>query len=115
MVGGGEGGAGFAGADAAAFAIGGLEGLRLAAQKPEAIVLDLGLPDLDGRTVLFELKQNPATKDIPVIINTSRDLSPPEKAELTSMAVGLLSKNETELETSRQALLGFLASAGVID
>ena len=96
-------------------AIGGLEGLRLAAQKPEAIVLDLGLPDLDGRTVLFELKQNPATKDIPVIINTSRDLSPHEKAELTSMAVGLLSKNETEPETSRQALLGFLASAGVID
>ena len=36
--------------------------------KPDIIVLDIILPEMDGWTFLKEIKQNPQTKDIPVII-----------------------------------------------
>jgi len=42
----------------------------LAVEQPEAIMLDLGLPDLDGANVLVMLR---ATSDVPVVIATARD------------------------------------------
>lgn len=46
----------------------GEEGLRQALDKvPDVIVLDMLLPKLGGVEVLRELKQNPATANIPVI------------------------------------------------
>ena len=47
----------------------GAEGLLLAAaEHPALIMLDLMLPDIRGNDVLVQLKENPETKDIPVII-----------------------------------------------
>jgi CheY-like chemotaxis protein/CHASE3 domain sensor protein len=47
----------------------GEDGLLLAEKyKPQAIILDLDLPGMDGRKVLAELKANPATRHIPVHI-----------------------------------------------
>jgi PAS domain S-box-containing protein len=44
-------------------------GLELARQhRPDLILLDLHLPDLEGRVVLERLKADPATRDIPVVI-----------------------------------------------
>ena len=52
----------------------GKKGLQLATLvKPDAIILDLGLPDMDGQDVLTELKARSETKDIPVHIVTGRD------------------------------------------
>ena len=49
----------------------GAEALRLAATRaPDAILLDLGLPDLDGHTVLARLREFSA---VPVIILSARD------------------------------------------
>lgn len=51
------------------FADNGEAGIKLAIERqPFAITLDLLLPDKDGWTVLKELKENPITKDIPVIL-----------------------------------------------
>lgn len=51
----------------------GLVGVMLAQErKPDLILLDIGMPVMDGFTALFKLKQNPATKDIPVIILTGQ-------------------------------------------
>ncbi len=50
-------------------ASGGEEGLKLARQvKPAAITLDVLMPGMDGWVVLTQLKKDPATSDIPIII-----------------------------------------------
>ena len=37
---------------------------------PDLIMLDLGLPDIDGWTVLDELRSNEATSQVPVLVST---------------------------------------------
>ena len=50
----------------------GKEGLELARrERPALILLDLRLPDLQGDQVLAELKGDPATRSIPVVIVTA--------------------------------------------
>lgn len=51
----------------------GQEALHLAAnQKPDVILLDMMMPDMDGRTTLQYLKRDPATQAIPVILMTAK-------------------------------------------
>lgn len=53
-------------------ALDGEEGLRLAkSKKPDLILLDLVLPKVHGFEVLEELKADPETKDIPIIVLTN--------------------------------------------
>jgi signal transduction histidine kinase/DNA-binding response OmpR family regulator len=50
------------------------EGLELAASgKPDAILLDMRLPDRSGLSVLQQLKENPATRHIPVHVVSSQE------------------------------------------
>lgn len=50
----------------------GVIGLELAKkEKPDIIMLDVILPRLDGFSVLEEIKKDPATKNIPVIMLTN--------------------------------------------
>jgi signal transduction histidine kinase/CheY-like chemotaxis protein/HAMP domain-containing protein len=58
-------------------ALSGDEGLELAVKvKPALITLDIMMPKKDGWQVLRELKQNPQTKDIPVLIHSIVDNKP---------------------------------------
>jgi CheY-like chemotaxis protein len=43
---------------------------RVAEEVPDAILLDLGLPDIDGFEVCRRLRQNPATQSTPIIVLT---------------------------------------------
>jgi two-component system, cell cycle response regulator DivK len=53
----------------------GLEALALASNwEPNVIVLDLGLPDIDGWEVARQLKAGPRTGAIPIIALTGSDL-----------------------------------------
>ena len=58
------------------WAVNGEEGLTKAIQHtPALILLDLNLPDIHGSDLLRQLKSNPLTKDVPVIV-VSADVSP---------------------------------------
>lgn len=61
----------------------GLKAVSLArTQKPDAILLDLMLPKLDGYTVCRILKMNETTKEIPIIMITARTASQDQKKGL---------------------------------
>ncbi|NJM75131.1 MAG: response regulator [Acaryochloridaceae cyanobacterium RU_4_10] len=50
----------------------GLEGLAIALQEhPDAIILDLAMPKMNGFEVLQQLQQNPLTQTIPVVLLTA--------------------------------------------
>lgn len=68
----------------------GEKGVKYAIEyKPTAIILDIGLPGIDGWTVLGELKNNPDTRHIPVHIMSAYDDS---QQGLKKGAVGYLTK-----------------------
>ncbi len=49
-------------------AVDGKSGIHAArTQLPDLILLDISLPDIDGFAILADLKQNEATKNIPVV------------------------------------------------
>lgn len=51
----------------------GLEGLAVAElEQPDAILLDVMMPDMDGLTTFSKLQANPATRSIPVILLTAK-------------------------------------------
>jgi len=47
------------------------KGAYASAPRPDVILLDLNLPKKDGREVLSEIKNDPALRDIPVIVLTT--------------------------------------------
>lgn len=61
-------------------------------QSPRAILLDLRMPGMNGIEVLRELKADASTRDIPVVIVTSKLLSQEERDILDSQAAAVLSK-----------------------
>ncbi|HVK14104.1 MAG TPA: response regulator, partial [Gemmataceae bacterium] len=66
------------------------EALAVAAQyRPNAVVLDVGLPDHSGLTVLDRLKQDARTRHIPVHVVSAHDFAP---TALALGAVGYLLK-----------------------
>lgn len=71
----------------------GQEGLNLAADKqPDVILLDLMMPDWDGKETVKQLKKNPKTAAIPVILMTAKTQSA-ISAELTQLdIVGVVTK-----------------------
>src|SRR2546423_9887765 len=48
---------------------------------PDIVLLDLGLPDMNGREVLRALREDPATADLPVVVVTA-DASSASEQEL---------------------------------
>ncbi|HVY71089.1 MAG TPA: ATP-binding protein [Verrucomicrobiae bacterium] len=92
----------------------GEEGLRLAAElRPRVIFLDLVMPGMSGFQVLAELKSNPFTREIPVIVNTSRELDDDERAQL-ARAAGIFSKNQPDFKAAREQIQQVLGECGVI-
>jgi threonine synthase len=61
----------------------GWEGLAMARHKlPDLIVADLTMPGIDGFGLVEELKLDPRTKEIPVVIVSAKDITPEERKRL---------------------------------
>jgi threonine synthase len=61
----------------------GWEGLAMARQKlPDLIVSDLMMPGMDGFGLVEELKLDPRTRDIPVVVVSAKDITPQERKRL---------------------------------
>ncbi len=68
--------------------------LRFAAQlpRPDLILLDVMMPEMDGYQVLLALRDNPVTRDIPVMFLTALDASHDEQRGLDMGAADYISK-----------------------
>jgi CheY-like chemotaxis protein len=83
----------------------GREALRIAqTQHPDVICLDLMMPELDGFEVLRELKRDPATRDIPVVVITSKALDDGERHALLEAAATILPKDRVSREEAVAAV-----------
>jgi threonine synthase len=61
----------------------GWEGLALARQQlPDLIVTDLTMPGIDGFGLVEELKLDPRTKDIPIVVVSAKDITSEERKRL---------------------------------
>ena len=91
----------------------GSEGITKAeAEQPDAILLDVMMPDLDGLATWRQLQANPATQSIPVILLTAK-VQAAEKCQFKSIGVaGVLSKpfNSLTLASQVAEILGWQLS-----
>jgi hypothetical protein len=68
-----------------------LEALRSA--QFDCVVVDLGLPDMSGFDLLERLKKELGLYDLPVIVYTSKELSPKEETRLRKLAESIIIKD----------------------
>jgi CheY-like chemotaxis protein len=64
----------------------------VAANRPELILLDLTMPEMDGFTFVEELRQQEAWRSIPVVVVTAKDLTPDDCQRLTGSVEQILQK-----------------------
>ncbi|WP_181703147.1 response regulator [Chthonobacter albigriseus] len=77
--------------------------------RPDAILLDLAMPEMDGFEFLERLRDHPTWQSIPVIVVTARDLTAGDRDRLDGNAQGVIAKGGTaNLEIARaiQSLAG---------
>lgn len=72
----------------------GRRALQVAASdpRPDLILLDVMMPEMDGYVVIKELRANPGTRDIPVIFVTAMDSDQDEERGLALGAVDYITK-----------------------
>jgi GAF domain-containing protein/DNA-binding LacI/PurR family transcriptional regulator/DNA-binding response OmpR family regulator len=61
-------------------------------RKPDIVILDLMMPEVDGFAVLEELKREPDTRNIPVVVITAKELTEEEHQQLNGQVEVLLRK-----------------------
>lgn len=72
-------------------------------QAPHAVVLDLFMPEMDGFTILEQLRNDQKLRNIPVIVITGADLTGEQQKQLDDLGQRLLQKSslkEKELITT---------------
>ena len=79
----------------------------LALRRPDVMLLDLLMPRFDGFGVIDQLEQNPAWRDLPVIVLTAKALEAEERALLQRRVLAVIEKRGLE----RTALLAELRRA----
>jgi signal transduction histidine kinase/CheY-like chemotaxis protein len=71
----------------------GLEGIEaIHKAKPDLVILDLVMPEMDGFAVVEALKSNSDMRQIPIIIVTGMELAPQERAQITGQVAALFRK-----------------------
>jgi CheY-like chemotaxis protein len=80
---------------------------------PDAVILDLLMPDMSGFDILRKLRADPATQSLPVLIYTSKVLSDVEKAQLDSLDTRVIRKEDITTRLSAQPFLDWVKSVGI--
>jgi|GEM_PF-2210289 len=79
---------------------------------PDLILCDLVMPVMDGVAFLNALRSDARYQQLPVIIITSKELSPPEKDQLRLKTLAVVRKTDLSEENFKQLLHRILNQAG---
>lgn len=87
----------------------GEQGLELVEQEhPQLIILDVGLPDIDGFDFVKSLRAKGDCSSIPLLIYTGKDLSVEERRDLTMGFTGYLTKSKASEQELLQTIVDLL-------
>jgi CheY-like chemotaxis protein len=75
---------------------------QAATHQPDVILLDMMMPDMDGRTTLQRLKTNPNTDNIPVILVTAKVQQSDRKSFADLQVAAIFSKPFRPLQLAEQ-------------
>jgi signal transduction histidine kinase/DNA-binding response OmpR family regulator len=71
---------------------------RLAETRPDVIVLDLMMPEMDGFEFLVEMRGRTEWRDIPVLVVTAKDLTAEDRSRLNGGVERVLQKGTSKLD-----------------
>lgn len=90
----------------------GYRGMALAEdEQPDFILLDIQLPDMNGYEIAHKLKNNPQTKDIPIIAVTSYAMVGDREKTMESGCTGYIEK-PINPDTFLSEIKRFIANTG---
>jgi signal transduction histidine kinase/CheY-like chemotaxis protein len=81
---------------------------RLSESRPDVIMLDLMMPEMDGFEFLVEMRSRAEWSDIPVLVVTAKDLTAEERSRLNGDVERVLQKGATELDELLREIGRFL-------
>jgi threonine synthase len=76
--------------------------------KPDLVITDLMMPDVDGFQVIDTIKSDEKLADIPVIVMTAKELTPRERDQLSGQIASLLQKGSVMDEELLQSIVDSL-------
>ncbi|MBW4553158.1 MAG: response regulator [Aphanocapsa sp. GSE-SYN-MK-11-07L] len=81
----------------------GQKGIAIAAaEQPDAILLDVMMPDMDGRMTFAGLQANPQTQNIPVILVTAKIQASDQESFADLAVAGILTKPYRAMNVAEQ-------------
>ncbi len=83
---------------------------RVAETRPELILLDLMMPEMDGFEFITELRQDPVRRTIPIIVITAMDLTPEDRLRLNGYVTQILQKGAYSREELLQEVRDLVAA-----
>lgn len=86
--------------------------VRVRELKPDAIILDIRMPRMNGWSVLAGLKADPELSEIPVVVLSALDLSADQRTRLAGSADVVLQKGGGSLEELLPEIRRILSSIG---
>jgi signal transduction histidine kinase/DNA-binding response OmpR family regulator len=93
---------------------GGREAITLIEREaPDAVILDIVMPDMDGFEVLRQIRDSASFRLLPVIVHSSREFSNEERALLSDSEAFLYPKRASRPEEASSGLLEVLHAAGI--
>jgi CheY-like chemotaxis protein len=72
---------------------------QVARTQPSLILLDLMMPEMDGFAFVTELRKSEAGRRLPIVVLTSKDITPDDRRRLTGSVELILQKGAVSRET----------------
>jgi CheY-like chemotaxis protein len=83
--------------------------------RPDLILLDLVMPNLDGFGVIEKLRADPLLNDLPVIVISAKELSASESNQLKKSVAMIMKKQEFQGEKLMVAINNVIRSKGAVE